>query len=87
MEDTQTYVPNNLTQDTPSAQVICLLVALVYGLPGLCWSSPTDHAELFSGGMAITIAELEASHNFRSWVRDPVNLVQYKFEAMIVDIE
>ena len=37
-----------------------MLVALVYGLPGLDWSNPTDHAELFSGSMSVTIGELEA---------------------------
>lgn len=37
-----------------------MLVALVYSLPGLDWSNPTDHAELFSGTMSVTIGELEA---------------------------
>lgn len=36
-----------------------MLVALVYGLPGLDWSNQTDHAELFSGTMSVTIGELE----------------------------
>lgn len=38
-----------------------MLVAMMYGLPGLQWESPTDHAELFSGCMSVTIGELEVS--------------------------
>ena len=38
-----------------------MLVSMVYNLPGLDWSQPTDHAELFSGGMSVTIGELEAA--------------------------
>lgn len=41
------------------AQVIIMLVTLMYGLPGLDWTRETDHAELFSGGMSVTIGELE----------------------------
>lgn len=40
-----------------------MLVAMVFALPGLDWSQPTDHAELFSGGMAVTIGEIEAIIN------------------------
>lgn len=40
-----------------------MLVSMIYNLPGLDWSSPVDHAELFSGGMAVSIAEIEA-HGF-----------------------
>ena len=43
------------------AQVVLMLVSMVYNLPGLDWSQPTDHAELFSGGMSVTIGELEAA--------------------------
>ena len=39
-----------------------MLVAMVFALPGLDWSQPTDHAELFSGGMAVTIGEIEACY-------------------------
>ena len=44
-----------------------MLVSMMYNLPGLDWSQPTDHAELFSGGMSVTIGELEASSFLVFW--------------------
>lgn len=42
-------------------QVLCHLVTLMYGLPGLSWSkaTSTERAELFSGKMSVTLGELE----------------------------
>ena len=38
---------------------MALLVALVFGLPGLDWSTPRDHTELFAGVMSITSGEIQ----------------------------
>ncbi|CAL1155932.1 unnamed protein product [Cladocopium goreaui] len=40
-------------------KVICTLVTLLFAIPGLDWSNPTDHLELFCGKGEVTMAELE----------------------------
>ena len=42
-----------------SSQVVGILVSLLYSMPYLTWTDETDHAELFSGCMSVTRAEVE----------------------------
>ena len=39
-------------------QIVAVLAGLIFALPGLPWDA-TQHCELFSGKMAVTLAEME----------------------------
>lgn len=43
-----------------SAKVCSVLATMMFALPHLSWCSPTDHCELFSGEMSVTMGELQA---------------------------
>jgi hypothetical protein len=36
-------------------------VALLFSIPGLKWSDPWDHVELFAGQAEVTLGEIQAS--------------------------
>ena len=36
-----------------------MIVSMMYSMPGLRWDNPTDHTELFSGCMSVTLGEME----------------------------
>jgi len=42
-------------------EVVCTLVALLFSIPGLKWSDPWDHVELFAGQAEVTLGEIQAS--------------------------
>lgn len=48
---------------TCSLQIILALVAMVFNCPGLTWSRPTDHLELFAGVCAITRGEVQDTNH------------------------
>lgn len=43
-----------------ASRAVMMLASMVYGMPHLDWSQPTDHAELFSGCMSVTKGEMQA---------------------------
>ena len=45
------------SQQAQQAQVFATLIALLFSVPGLDWTSPADHLEVFSGDMEVTKAE------------------------------
>ena len=56
-----TYIHTCFSSLALTIEVVCTLVALLFSIPGLKWSDPWDHVELFAGQAEVTLGEIQAS--------------------------
>lgn len=54
------HLPTQIDPWGADAQVIGILVALIFSCPGLNWKEGIQHFETFAGAKSVTCGELEA---------------------------